>query len=457
MFKLLLSRIVLLVPTLFIILVSTYVLSTYRPGDEVAIRLEMSGESSVRGIEQYERAYKNLERELGLSGPKFYWSMVPHYYSDEIHDIVPLFTRNTLSELTHQVKDWSIVKDYYTSAKELELYLHNQPNYRSLSLELNRLMKDDRLIDIVPRKIEEPNDSLLLEKVTLLNKNIANLSQSNALVFPKVKWNGTANQFHNWIKRFWNGNHVSLRDGVSVSEKIQGSIGWTLSLSLITLFLACAISILVAVWLMGHEHTLMAQILNGILYFFYAIPLFWLATLAVVFFTTSDYGEWTHIFPSIGIRSWELGERFLENVGVYAQQIILPVICMVIVSLSYLTRQLVTDLKKQSGMLYSTMARAKGVIPRRLRWNHQLPNALMPYITIVTGALPRTIVGSAIMEVIFNIPGVGKLLLDSIYFGDWPVIFTIIIIVGAVTIFSYLLSDILYAILYPHAAKSILN
>ncbi len=457
MFKLLLSRIVFLVPTVFIILVSTYLLSTYTPGDEVAIRLEMAGESSMRDLDQYELAYKNLERDLGLSGPKFYWSMMPDYFSDEIIEIVPLFTRNTLTELTHQVKDWTIVKDYYNSARELKLFVQDKSVYRELSLELNRQMKHDQVSAIKQLAIQENYDNSLKEMINALNKNIANLRVSSALIYPRIKWNGTNNQFHDWIKRFWNGHNISLRDGVSVTEKIRQSIWWTLSLSFITLTLACVLSTIMAVWLVGNESSMIAKVLNSSLYFFYSIPLFWFATLALVFFTTDDYGEWTHLLPSIGIKFWELGDSFWGNVGIYCRQIILPIICMVLVSLSYLTRQLVVDLKKQSKRLYSTMVRAKGVTPNRLRWNHQLPNALMPYITIVTGALPRTIVGSAIIEVIFNIPGVGKLLLDSIYFGDWPVIFTIIIIVGVVTIFSYLLSDILYAVLYPQAATSILN
>ena len=144
----------------------------------------------------------------------------------------------------------------------------------------------------------------------------------------------------------------------------------------------------------------------------------------------------------------------MSDLAVYGRQLILPLSCMVIVSLSYLTRQLVTDISIQEGKLYAMLARAKGVPQKRLRRQHLLPNALMPYITIVTGALPRMFVGSAVIEVIFNIPGTGKLLLDSIYHGDWPVIFSIIVIVGVFTVLSYLLADILYARFFPHATQA---
>ncbi len=207
-------------------------------------------------------------------------------------------------------------------------------------------------------------------------------------------------------------------------------------------------------WLERSKNHWSSRVVNTLLYFFYAMPLFWLATMAIVFLTTEDYGSWTHIFPSIGIRYWELGGSLWSDLGVYGKQLILPLLCMVLGSLSYLTRQLVTDVNGQRGKLYATLARAKGVNPKRLRWQHLLPNALMPYITIVTGALPRVIVGSTVIEVIFNIPGTGKLLLDSIYQGDWPVIFSIILLVGLLTVLSYLLADILYARFFPHIVQT---
>ena len=102
-------------------------------------------------------------------------------------------------------------------------------------------------------------------------------------------------------------------------------------------------------------------------------------------------------------------------------------------------------------------ARSKGLSEKALLKKHALPNALLPFITIVTGALPKTLVGSLIIEVIFNIPGIGRLMLQSITDYDWPVSFSILVMVAVVTILSYLLADILNMALFPKMAKTYLN
>ena len=457
MIKLISIRLSMLLPTVLLILVCAYMLSTNAPGDEVAIRLDLVGESSSQGIEEYERAYRSLERDLGLTGPLFYISMVPQYHSDEIFNIVPLSDRKVARDLNKKIKNWDRVYDFYSQVKGLLIQLEGEPKYRNTRLQVSNLLKSSEISSIQPVFIHPMDTSKIASSLHELNSTINSLAFNDSFIYPTLRWNGTQNQFHHWIARMWNGNNVSLRDGVSVRQKILSSIAWTVSLSLLTLLLACGLSVVIAIWIHAHQDDRISKGLNGLLYLLYAIPLFWLATMAVVFLTTDDYGSWTHIFPAIGIRYWELNNGFWADITVYARQLILPILCMVLVSLSYLSRQLAMDLKQQDSRLYSTIARAKGVDKKQLIWHHQLPNALMPFITIITGALPRTIVGSAIIETIFNIPGVGKLLLDSIYFGDWPVIFSIIIIVGIVTIVSYALSDILYAIFYPNTSQNLLS
>lgn len=450
MLPLILNRLFLLIPTLILILLCTYTLSTYTPSDEVAQRLELAGESVIIDLDRYDKAYRTMERNLGLAGPKFYISLVPRYHPKHPYDIVPAYSRQTLINLNSQVKDWSKVHKYYLSAKNILSVVHGEPRYRELQLQINRMLKTDRLSKLSSVPLQPHYDEGLASAIARLNQDLELLVEDRSMIYPVLRWHGADNQFHHWIKRFWSGDNISLLDGVGVAKKIKKSLRWTLTLSMLSLLMSSVLTIFLAMWIEHRKGHWSARVINNVLYFLYAMPLFWLATIAVVFLTTPDYGSWTNIFPSIGIRYWELDGGFWSDIGVYGKQLILPLLCMVAVSLSYLTRQLVTDLNSQKGKLYATLARAKGVNPKRLSWQHLLPNALMPYITIVTGALPRVIVGSTVIEVIFNIPGMGKLLLDSIYQGDWPVIFSIILIVGVFTVLSYLLADILYARFFPH-------
>jgi peptide/nickel transport system permease protein len=75
---------------------------------------------------------------------------------------------------------------------------------------------------------------------------------------------------------------------------------------------------------------------------------------------------------------------------------------------------------------------------------HVFKNALFPMITLIGGALPALLSGSLIIEVIFSIPGMGRLLYSSLMARDWPVVFPILMMVATITVFAYILTDVVY-------------
>jgi len=76
-------------------------------------------------------------------------------------------------------------------------------------------------------------------------------------------------------------------------------------------------------------------------------------------------------------------------------------------------------------------------------------NALFPIITQLAAIFPALITGSLIIEVLFNIPGMGRLLYDSILANDWPIVFPIVLLTGLLTVIGYLVSDLLYMKMDP--------
>lgn len=453
-------RVLLLLPTLLVVLLLTFLLSKFASGDEVYSRLILEGQSTQFSIDQYEKTYKAEERKLGLHLPSFYLSILPHYSNKLSEQIVPKLYRESLNEINNEVKDWGKVDQYHKQLIKLRYSLEGKALYRSLNNQLAQLQKAKSITDLhsyLPALRSYEGEDIKLQ-IDPLVAAIENLSVSSAFPIPNVRWNGSENQFHFWVSHLFDSNsRKSLVDGQSVNTKVINALKWTLSLSLISLVIAIAISLLIAMWQISKGYEVVKKLVSGLLYAFYAIPLFWLATLAVVFLTTDDYGSWTNVFPSIGIRYWDTGGSFWSDIRLYTGQLILPVLCIVMVSIAYLSRQLVSDLQREIAKPYVISVKSKGVDDNRLRWHHLLPNALLPYITIITGAIPRTIVGSAIIETIFNIPGIGKLLLDSIYYNDWPVSFTIVLLVGVVTVLSYILADVLYVIFYPKMAEQIIK
>ena len=99
----------------------------------------------------------------------------------------------------------------------------------------------------------------------------------------------------------------------------------------------------------------------------------------------------------------------------------------------------------QSYSLVRYDQRGNGLSDRQVIWKHAFRNALYPLITIFASVLPGAFGGSVIVEEIFNIQGMGKLLFDSIQGSDWQVVYTIIMIASVLTVAGILLADMLYA------------
>ena len=92
---------------------------------------------------------------------------------------------------------------------------------------------------------------------------------------------------------------------------------------------------------------------------------------------------------------------------------------------------------------------AKGIPRKRVVWHHAFRNALFPLITLIALVFPAALGGSVVVEVIFNIPGMGRLLFDSILSRDWPVVFMVLMIVTLLTVLGNLVADVLYNLADP--------
>lgn len=458
MLTFIIRRLILVIPTLIVVLILTFLLSKLTPGDEVYSRLMTEGQATQYRTEEFEKIYREEQKKLGLQLPLFYITLRPHYEPNESGNIIPVTYKRALFELNKEIKDWKIVHDYHQQLSFFIKQLELKTADRNLLFQLNQLQKANTIsrAKSFVNILESYEDIYPAEIMSLIGM-IKEFKNSQEFPRPKIEWHGSQNQFHFWVTHIFDSNsRKSLVDGRPVLPKIFQALKWTLTLSIIALLIGVGLSLILAMWQFGRTDML-SKIISTTLYVFYAVPLFWLATVMVVFFTTEDYGVWTNIFPSVGISYWNQTTSLWGMILQFSGQLILPVLCMVLVSMAYLSRQLLSDLGRELKLPYITTARSKGVDNARLKWKHILPNALMSFITIITGALPRTIVGSAIIETIFNIPGVGKLMLDSIYNNDWPVSFTIILLVGGVTVISYLLADLLYLIFFPKMADKILT
>ena len=169
-----------------------------------------------------------------------------------------------------------------------------------------------------------------------------------------------------------------------------------------------------------------------------SLPAFWQGTVLILLF--SIYLGW---MPSL---AWTpLTERPLQNLVTMA----LPALTLGTATAAMITRMSRSSMLDVLGRDYVRTARAKGLPERDVTFRHALRNALIPVVTVAGVQLGYIVGGLVVVEDVFTLPGVGRLLLDAIFQRDYPVVQGVILLLGAIFMLLNLAVDLLYAALDP--------
>jgi peptide/nickel transport system permease protein len=183
------------------------------------------------------------------------------------------------------------------------------------------------------------------------------------------------------------------------------------------------------------------------LFLLYSIPP---AVAAMLFLLYLCYGDYLKIFPMERLHSDGAENlNLLPWLGDYLWHAFLPVVCLSLTSLAAIamySRSAMLDVIHQD---YVRTARAKGLSPLVVIAKHVVRNGLIPIITLFATFLPAMLGGSVLVEVLFNIQGLGKLSFVSIEQKDFPTLMALIYIDAIVVLLSVLLSDVLYVLADP--------
>jgi peptide/nickel transport system permease protein len=147
-------------------------------------------------------------------------------------------------------------------------------------------------------------------------------------------------------------------------------------------------------------------------------------------------------------------QGYEPGAGSWVHYCLLPVLISTIVAMGYDTRFYRAVMVEESARDYITTARAKGATKRKIMFVHMLKNAMIPIITRIMITLPFLVLGSLLLEVYFNIPGMGRALYDSITVNDFPVTQMLVAIFAGIFILSVILTDVLYALVDPRVRLS---
>ena len=169
-----------------------------------------------------------------------------------------------------------------------------------------------------------------------------------------------------------------------------------------------------------------------------SVPDFWIGTLFLL--VSSRYFGW---YP--GARYVSIFDKPLDNLSIF----VLPSLAVGIglsASLMRITRSSLLDVM---GSGYIVTARAKGLRPRAVLYGHALKNALVPIITIIGLQLGYLLGGVVIVETVFNLPGVGRYVIDAISARDYPIVQASVLMITFIVLMVSLLVDLLYAYIDP--------
>lgn len=225
----------------------------------------------------------------------------------------------------------------------------------------------------------------------------------------------------------------SLFSGADVVDVVLGRLPVTLLLAGFTLLIAVVVGISAGVISATNSDRWIDNAVRVVATVGVAIPVFWLGIMLILVFAL--YLNW---FPAGGGPSRH---------GLKA--LVLPSIALSASFAALLTRIVRSEVLEALQQDYVRTARAKGLRPFAVHFGHTLKNALIPVITVIGAQLGILLSGAVLTEHVFSLPGLGSLLIDSIYRRDFPLIQGSLLIVGSGFVLVNLLVDMLYAVVDP--------
>lgn len=443
--RLILKRLLISVPLLLAISFTAFILRDIMESDSYEhFQDSQNLPASLRKSEILNRA-----RAESKDLPLFYISIQPWSYPDTLYRYVIKSEKKRIKGLLNQGVPWPAVQNYLSDEQKMMEGLVDRLDKLNME-EMTSLYE----IDALSSKLDALTDSTRAGTLwATLKSSLQKMKEGRnrfALFIPDLDWHGSNNRFHIWLKKIIRGDWgVSRSDYRPAWIKIREAVSWTLSISLVSLLLVYLISLFLGEWLFRRKEKQKGKITETFLFFLYSIPRFFLALLMILAFASDTVSPVLHIFPTPGFFDSDPEASLPEQWARYGSQLVLPVLCMVLPSLAYLTRIYSSRLRDEKCKPYAFMAWSKGDEEDFITRHHLRRNALMPLIALLGMEIPALFGGSIVIEVLFNIPGMGRLMLQSILIQDWVIVFNILLLTGAFTLLGKLLADLLYGLTDP--------
>lgn len=448
-------RILLALPTLFITSAVIFGLSKCAPHDPV---LDL-GDATFRDFRDQERAVYTRAKNAGLDKPAFYFALTTAAFPDTAYRIFPHGRRDRLLDLCAQAGHWPLVDRYEQALRKIRLFTDKIPDSltqaASIRLAVADLIACDRL-DVLGEKSDTvcallrtlPANPLPDVLQVAVSQLIAG-ADPGRMYRPAFYWYGIDNQYHKWLTGFLTGDlGLSRLTNKPIWDSLLFAMASTMIVNSLALLIAYLLAVPMGVAMARRRARSADKITRGLLLFLYAMPIFWVGSLLILFFATPDFG--LYLIGGISLEFWQgsglsYGEWCLHNFDKF----ILPIMTLSLHALALLALQMRGGVLEVIGQDFIRTARAKGVGEQAIYWRHAFCNALFPIISVFASLFPTIFAGSLVVEFLFQFPGMGMKTQEAFMKGDYPVLFAIMMFAATLTIIGNLIADVMYGLADP--------
>ncbi len=411
--RLLCSRFLIIFPTLGLLILILLLVLNNTPG----IRQMQEQNVFDRYVDPLaaEAAFQSFQQRNSLDLPVFYYSILPAIFPD------------TLRYLSSHPD--------FTAFKKLAVLYHDRQKTKEvldvlLALKLNE-GKKAYIAAMQALEAERVNSAKAYDNAVI---STANIRWQHFL--PRFIWHGSHNQFHVFCSNLFQGTlGQSYFSGKPVSRLLAPALKNSVWLGAMALLISWLLAIMLAGWLWVNKSQRAIRLANALAYTGQAIPGFLLALLLMIIFADQRFLGW---FPIITI-----------GYDITFSSLVLPCLALVGIVFPYAFLQSFRAFQELGEEDYIKTARAKGLSEWQIWYHHALKNAFPPLLTIITGALPAMVSGAIVVEIIFSLPGTGRLLADAIMMRDYAIVLAITLVIGTFTLVVNVLADVGYRLLDP--------
>lgn len=239
------------------------------------------------------------------------------------------------------------------------------------------------------------------------------------------------------------GNSLVTRQPVlkMIGDRLPNTLLLMFTAEIVIIIISLALGLYSAL----RPYSLFDNVVTGLSFIGYSMPVFWLALMLMYIFAV-NFRRWgLPYLPTVGMFDPAVGKTPAELI----KHMILPITTLAVISIAGYSRFVRSSVMEVLGQDYVRTARAKGLRGMYVVFRHALPNAALPFITIIGLDIPILMGGAVVTERIFAWPGMGRLFIDHTERADFPMLMGILMLISIAVVIFQIITDVVYSLVDP--------